>query len=123
MKNINDIKKECCKIWNSLKDKTKMIDYLVESKERERQLEEKFNNILEVRYKTPQIERFAVVQYIHWNKKPYKIVKCFDVYKDKDMKTHYCFYGCASTNFKIIKICDTKEEAQAKLQELKGERE
>ena len=26
------IRKECCEIWNGLKDKTKMIDYLIESK-------------------------------------------------------------------------------------------
>ena len=27
-----EIKQECCDIWNNLKDKTKMIDYLIESK-------------------------------------------------------------------------------------------
>ena len=82
------------------------------------ELEEQLKNA--TRFKTPQIERFAVVQYIHQNKKPYKIVNCFDAYKDENMKTRYCFYGVPSTNFKVIQICNTKEEAQAKLEELRG---
>jgi hypothetical protein len=114
-----EIKKECCDILNGLKDKTKMIDYLFESKQRIAELEEQLKNA--IRFKTPPIERFAVVQYIHWEKKPYKIVNCFDAYKDENMKTRYCFYGVSSTNFKVIQICDTKAEAEAKLQELKGE--
>lgn len=80
------------------------------------ELEEQLKNA--IRFKTPQIERFAVVQYMHWEKKPYKIVNCFDAYKDENMKTRYCFYGVPSTNFKVIEICNTKEEAQAKLREL-----
>lgn len=84
--------------------------------ERIAELEEQLKNA--IRFKTPQIERFAVVQYIHWEKKPYKIVNCFDAYKDENMKTRYCFYGVPSTNFKVIEICNTKEEAQAKLREL-----
>ena len=28
------IKQECCDIWNNLKDKSKMIDYLIESNQR-----------------------------------------------------------------------------------------
>ena len=82
------------------------------------ELEEQLKNA--IRFKTPQIERFAVVQYIHWEKKPYKIVNCFDAYKDENMKTRYCFYGVPSTNFKVIQICDSKEEALAKLKELRG---
>lgn len=87
--------------------------------ERIAELKEQLKNA--IRFKTPQVERFAVVQYIHWEKKPYKIVNCFDAYKDENMKTRYCFYGVPSTNFKVIEICDTKAEAQAKLKELKGE--
>jgi hypothetical protein len=81
--------------------------------------EERFNNLLEIRYKTTPFERFAVVQYYHWNKKPYKIVNCFDAYKDKDMNIVPCYYGCGSTNFKLIKICDTMEEAKKVLEELR----
>ena len=88
--------------------------------ERISELEEQLKNA--IRFKTPQIERFAVVQYIHWEKKPYKIVNCFDAYKDENMKTRYCFYGVPSTNFKVIEIYNTKEEAQAKLKELQGEK-
>ena len=36
-----DIGKECCDIWNKLKDKTKMIDYLIESKKQVADLEAK----------------------------------------------------------------------------------
>ena len=84
------------------------------------ELEEQLKNA--IRFKTPQVERFAVVQYIHWEKKPYKIVNCFDAYKDENMKTRYCFYGVPSTNFKVIEICDTKEEAEQKLAKIKGEK-
>ena len=92
---------------------------LAEKDQRILELEELLKNA--IRFKTPQIERFAVVQYIHWEKKPYKIVNCFDAYKDENMKTRYCFYGVPSTNFKVIQICDNKDEAQAKLRELQGE--
>ena len=92
------------------------LKILNEKDQRIAELEEQLKNA--IRFKTPQVERFAVVQYIHWEKKPYKIVNCFDAYKDENMKTRYCFYGVPSTNFKVIQICDTKEEAEAKLQEL-----
>lgn len=95
------------------------IDELYEYQQKDQriaELEEQLKNA--IRFKTPQIERFAVVQYIHWEKKPYKIVNCFDAYKDENMKTIYCFYGVPSTNFKVIQICNTKEEAEAKLKEL-----
>lgn len=36
-----DVGKECCDIWNKLKDKTKMIDYLIESKKQIADLEAK----------------------------------------------------------------------------------
>ena len=36
-----EIKQECCNIWNNLKDKTKMIDYLIESKQQIFDLEAK----------------------------------------------------------------------------------
>ena len=70
-------------------------------------------------FETPRIERYAVVQYSHWGNKPYKIVKCFDCYKDKDMKIVYCYYGVKSSNFKVIKICDTEEEAKSLIKQLK----
>ena len=38
-KDIRVIREECCDIWNNLKDKTKMIDYLIESKQRIADLE------------------------------------------------------------------------------------
>lgn len=46
-KNILTIRKECCDIWNNLKDKTKMIDYLIESKLRISELEEQLKKYLE----------------------------------------------------------------------------
>ena len=103
--------------WYTRKDL--VTDLLNQQDKRIKELEGQLKNA--IRFKTPQVERFAVVQYIHWEKKPYKIVNCFDAYKDENMKTRYCFYGVPSTNFKVIEICDTKAEAQAKLKELKGE--
>lgn len=73
-------------------------------------------------FETPRIERYAVVKYLHWKNRPYKIVKCYDCYKDKDMKTVYCYYGVKSTNFKVIKICDTVEEANSLIKELRENR-
>ena len=103
--------------WYTRKDL--VTDLLNQQDKRIKELEALLKNA--IRFKTPQIERFAVVQYIHWENKPYKIVKCFDAYKDENMKTIYCFYGVSSSNFKVIQICDTKEEALEKLKELKGE--
>lgn len=94
-----------------------VCERLNQQEKRIAELEEQLKNA--IRFKTPQIERFAVVQYIHWEKKPYKIVNCFDAYKDENMKTRYCFYGVSSINFKVIQICNTKEEAEARLRELK----
>lgn len=110
---------DCNLLDNCIKNKEPLYRKCCEKYLRNRiaELEEQLKNA--IRFKTPQIERFAVVQYIHWEKKPYKIVNCFDAYKDESMKTKYCFYGVPSTNFKVIQICDTEEEAQAKLEELK----
>lgn len=88
--------------------------------ERIAELEEQLKNA--IRFKTPQIERFAVVQYVHRKGKPYKIEHCYDCYKDENMKTVYCYYGCDSYNFRVIQICNTKEEAEQKLAEIKGEK-
>lgn len=40
-KDIRVIRKDCCNIWNNLKDKTQMIDYLIESKQQVADLEAK----------------------------------------------------------------------------------
>lgn len=40
-KDIRVIREDCCNIWNNLKDKTKMIDYLIESKQQISDLEAK----------------------------------------------------------------------------------
>lgn len=83
------------------------------------ELEEKLKNA--IRFKTPYVERFAVVQYVHRQGKPYKIEHCYDCYKDENMETIHCYYDCDSYNFRVIQICDTEEEALEKLEELKGE--
>ena len=110
------------KIVDEIGDADSLYEFaecVYEDRQRIAELEEQLKNA--IRFKTQQVERFAVVQYIHWEKKPYKIVNCFDTYKDENMKTRYCFYGVPSTNFKVIEICDTKAEAEAKLKEIKGE--
>ena len=37
-----------------------------------------------------------------------------------DYKIHYCFYNVKSMNFKLIEVFNTKQEAQEKLKEIKG---
>lgn len=86
-------------------------------KKRIKELEELLKTARE--FETPRISRYAVVQYSHWENRPYKIVKCYDCYKDKDMKIVYCYYGVKSTNFKVIKICDTVEEAKSLIKQLR----
>ena len=71
-------------------------------------------------FETPHIERFALVRYLAQKNEPYKIVNCYDCYRDKDYKIHYCFYNVKSMNFKLIEVFDTKQEAQAKLKEIQG---
>lgn len=73
-------------------------------------------------FEPPRIERYAVVKYIHRKNEPYKIVKCYDCYKDKDMKIVYCYYGVESTNFKVIRVLNTKEEAKSVLKQLRENR-
>ena len=102
--------------WTSKNKPNQLVDKLLQENT---ELKKKLKNA--IRFKTPQIERFAVVQYMHRKGKPYKIEHCYDTYKDENMNTVYCYYDCDSYNFRVIQICDTKEEAQAKLEELKGE--
>ena len=97
-----------------------ICDLLNQQDQRIAELEEQLKNA--IRFKTPQVERFAVVQYIHRKGKPYKIEHCYDTYKDENMNTVYCYYDCDSYNFHVIQICATKEEAQAKLEKLQGEK-
>ena len=70
-------------------------------------------------FETPHIERFALVRYLAQKNEPYKIVNCYDCYRDKDYKIHYCFYNVKSMNFKLIEVFATEQEAQAKLRSLK----
>ena len=71
-------------------------------------------------FETPHIERFALVRYLAQKNKPYKIVNCYDCYRDKEYKIHYCFYNVKSMNFKLIKVFATEQEAQDKLKEIQG---
>lgn len=95
----------------------KIISILNQQDKRIKELEALLKTVRE--FETPRISRYAVVQYSHWENKPYKIVKCYDCYKDKDMKIVYCYYGVKSTNFKVIKVCDTEEEAKSLIKQLR----
>lgn len=54
------IRIECCEIWNNLKDKTKMIDYLIESKKQIADLEAKLAESEECRdFNAEMWTRFA----------------------------------------------------------------
>lgn len=81
------------------------------------ELKEKLSKVTQ--FETPHIERFALVRYLAQKNKPYKIVNCYDCYRDKDYKIHYCFYNVKSMNFKLIEVFATEQEAQAKLRSLK----
>lgn len=105
---------ECGKDIHSLYE---LDDLLNQQDKRIKELETLLKTVRE--FETPRIERYAVVQYSHWENKPYKIVRCFDCYKDKDMKIVHCYYGVKSTNFKVIKVCDTREDAENLIRELK----
>lgn len=85
-----------------------------------KELEDRLKRAIE--FSTPHIERFAVVQYVYRNNKPYKIVNCYDSCRDKDYNIKYAFYNIDSMNFKLIGVFATKEEAEKKLEELKSER-
>ena len=52
-----DIGKECCDIWNKLKDKTKMIDYLIESKKQVADLEAKLAELNKEPLNCSQLEK------------------------------------------------------------------
>lgn len=115
---------------NELKEQISFDDVLKVIEEQNNQLaelQEKYDVCQEklnraIRFKTEHIERFAVVQYCWREKKPYKVVNCYDSYKDENMNIVPCFYNVDSTNFKIIKMCDTLEEAQRELEMLKGKK-
>lgn len=152
MSKETQIRQECCDIWNKLKDKTKMIDYLIESKRRIAELEEQLNNSeqsclichkdqeneqlkkyiaeLEEQLKNAIVPKFKLYDTVYTiniaradgiesgkitqiNFDGIKIIYQFTLYQ-----TNYCH----TYNYKDEKdVFATKEEAQAKLEELRGE--
>lgn len=97
---------------NELNDKVKELEQELA------ELKEKLSKATQ--FETPHIERFALVRYLAQKNKPYKIVNCYDCYRDKEYKIHYCFYNVKSMNFKLIKVFATEQEAQTKLKEIQG---
>lgn len=115
MSKETQIRQECCDVWNKLKDKTKMIDYLIESKQRISELEEQLKDSIRPKFKRGQIVYSPLdLQDIYKGQ-----IDVFDYYAQK----YWVFFGddigcewcCESELFK------TKKEALAKLEELKGE--
>ena len=113
------------KIKGWKKDNERILRENWEKDDKIKQLEAKLAELKEklskaTQFETPHIERFALVRYLAQKNKPYKIVNCYDCYRDKEYKIHYCFYNVKSMNFKLIKVFATEQEAQAKLKELQG---
>ena len=54
MSKETQIGQECCEVWNKLKDKTKMIDYLIESKQRIAELEEQLKKAIVPKFNVGQ---------------------------------------------------------------------
>ena len=96
----------------------KQDQHIAELKQELAELKEKLSKATQ--FETPHIERFALVRYLAQKNKPYKIVNCYDCYRDKEYKIHYCFYNVKSMNFKLIKVFATEQEAQEKLKEIQG---
>lgn len=92
--------------------------YVAELEQELAELKEKLSKATQ--FETPHIERFAIVRYFAQKNEPYKIVNCYDCYRDKDYKIHYCFYNVKSMNFKLIEVFATEQEAQDKLKEIQG---
>ena len=119
---IDELNERIAELEQDLKFTTKTANELIEIKHK---LEQELAEVKEklskaTQFETPHIERFALVRYLAQKNEPYKIVNCYDCYRDKDYKIHYCFYNVKSMNFKLIEVFDTKQEAQAKLKEIQG---
>lgn len=114
--------KRIAELEQDLEFTTKTANELIEIKHKLEQelaeLKEKLSKATQ--FETPHIERFALVRYLAQKNKPYKIVNCYDCYRDKEYKIHYCFYNVKSMNFKLIKVFATEQEAQDKLKEIQG---
>lgn len=82
MSKETQIRQECCDIWNKLKDKTKMIDYLIESKQRIAELEE------QLKQKDLAIDKFSKIDIWLMRKYGKKLYKDFNITNnDMDIKT------------------------------------
>ena len=116
-KRINELEQTINTIQQNIR--TGSLEDYNEKIELEQEIKELKENLSQaIRFKTEHIERFAVVQYLWRKGKPYKIVNCYDCYKNENYETVYCYYGVTSTNFKLIGVYDTLEEASNKFNEL-----
>jgi hypothetical protein len=111
-------RQECCKIWNDLKDKAKMIDYLVESKQRIAELEEQLKNAIVPKFKIGQTS-YYIFNGMVGIFKPEKVCEVRDM-----LILGIQFYGQEiqyQTTYGLFNedaLFATKEEAQVKLKEL-----
>lgn len=106
------------KNWELREDLSQKDQRIAELEQELAELKEKLSKATQ--FETPHIERFALVRYLAQKNEPYKIVNCYDAYRDKNYKTNYCFYNVKSMNFKLIEVFATEQEAQAKLKEIQG---
>lgn len=127
-KDIRAIREECCQIWNNLKDKTKMIDYLFESKQRITELEEQLKGCIRPKFKF--MEKVYHINKEYFYKKDWYIeellINGFEYKIDKRKNALVMWYSTYFNDYKNYKYREkdlfrSKEEAQAKLKELQGE--
>lgn len=127
-KDIRAIREECCQIWNKLKDKTKMIDYLIESKQRIAELEEQLKGCIRPKFKF--MEKVYHINKEYFYKKDWYIeellINGFEYKIDKRKNALVMWYSTYFNDYKNYKYREkdlfiSKEEAQAKLKELQGE--
>lgn len=113
-----DIRMECCNIWNILKDKSQMINYLVECKKR----------IAELEQQLAELKKNAIVPKFKYKHYVYVLYTDIDIFKGQvDMFDYYTnryliFFGedIGSDWFSENLLFATEQEAQEKLKEMKG---
>lgn len=109
------IRQECCDIWNGLKDKTKMIDYLIVSKQRIAELEEQLKNAIVPKFKLNEKLFVIVNNEIEEYFVDEVLLRC------KGTLVAYRDIVKETTITEKNELFKTFEEAQAKLKELQGE--
>ena len=112
-KDIRVIREECCKIWNGLKDKTQMIDCLIESKQQIADLEAKLAE------SEVEIEGRKNLNYLRYKRlerqdKEIKELKQQLADKDKEIKALKYLCGCPNDINEMVRKVVYRDEQLCK---------